>query len=73
MADEKERVKTPWGSTGTADLTPGAQGSGAGGSTDTGGLDAEGNELGAADTGTATGKSEGQREDEAVRAAHENA
>jgi len=58
----------PEGNIDPDDLTKGGLGSGDS-DTDTGGLDANGNELGAAGPGSDEGRSEGKREEQADRGA----
>ena len=65
MADDKdETITTPWGDERPQDLSTGGAGSGAS-TTDTGGLDASGNELGATSPGSSQGRSERDRKDDA--------
>ncbi len=64
MADDKNTLHTAYGKADPEGLTPGGQGAGAS-RTDTGGLDADGNELGAVNPGTGQGREEGKRMDDA--------
>jgi hypothetical protein len=64
MPDDKDRLHMPYGEISPDDLSTGGVGSGAS-STDTGGLDVAGNELGAASPGSDEGRQEKQRETDA--------
>jgi len=64
--DNQSTVHAPWGKTSTEGISPGGAGSGAGGSTDTGGLDASGNELGASTPNSEQGMSEKDRRNQAI-------
>lgn len=68
MADDEERLQTSFGDLRPDNLTTDSAGSGAS-NTDTGGLDAEGNELGAASRDKAEGRSEGERRKDADQGA----
>ncbi len=64
MTDDKDKIHTTFGEIGAASLTTGGLGAG-GAATDTGGLDADGNELGAVNPGTDDGKTEAKRAEDA--------
>lgn len=64
MADDKDKLHTSFGDIHPDNLTTGGAGAGAS-STDTGGLDPEGNELGAASADHTGGRSEGERRKDA--------
>ncbi len=67
---EHDTLKMPFGRINPDDLS--TQGAGAGASqTDTGGLDADGNELGAASPGSDNGRAEAQRMDDADAGAND--
>ena len=69
MTDQKDKLHMPYGEINPDNLTTGGLGTGAS-RTDTGGLDAAGNELGAVHTGSDRGEDEAQREEEADAGAH---
>ncbi len=60
MADDQDKLHTPLGEVNADKLTTDGAGSGAS-DTDTGGLDAEGNELGVSAHGRAEGRPEAER------------
>lgn len=68
MSDHKDKIHTPFGEIGAASLTTGGLGAGRA-ATDTGGLDADGNEFGAVRPGTDDGKTEAKRAEDAEAAA----